>query len=189
MIEVFVPGHQWDPVSERFSDCPDTTLHLEHSLISLHKWEAYYHKSFLSTEMTIEETRKYYECMCMDKNVPPEVFKNITDEDADRINAYINDPYTATKIYTSDEGDEGTGGNSHKVTTAEEIYYSMIVFRIPPEYRKWHLNQLLTLINVCYEKQKEAERSSDKPKPLSNEGIARRKALNEMRKRKLNTTG
>jgi hypothetical protein len=188
MIEVFVPGHRWDPDTERFSDCPDTTLHLEHSLISLHKWEAYYHKSFLSTEKTYEETRKYYECMCMDKNVPPEVFKNISDADAARINAYINDPYTATKIYTSD-GEDDNGVNPHKILTAEEIYYSMIAFRIPSEYRKWHLNQLLTLINVCYEKQKEAERSGEKPKPMSKEAIMKRRELNAMRKAKLHTTG
>lgn len=192
MIEVFVQGGQWDADAYCFTDLPDYTIRLEHSLISLQKWEAYFHKPWISGEKkTLEETEYYYQCMCMDKNVPPEVFKYISDNDRMRINQYINDPHSAYTSYSSDD-DEGSTKKRNQSLTAEEIYYFMIAFHIPAEYRKWHLNQLLNLIEVCSDKQKEANdraKYGDKPKPLSAAGISKRKELNRIRRMKWNTTG
>lgn len=140
---------------------PGATLQLEHSLISLQKWESIWHEPWLDQkhEKTREQTISYIKCMTINKNVADEVYEGITDYQIMQVNAYINNPMTASTI------DEKLGQNQmkkleHKTThdsfvSAELIYYWMIAFHIPFDCRKWHLNQLLTLIRVCAAKKEE----------------------------------
>lgn len=119
-------------------------LQLEHSLISISKWESRYKKPYLHTEqMTLEEESYYIECMCLNKNVPEYVFKCIPDSEKIKIRDYINDPMTATIINIKKQN------RSKQLITNELIYYWMISLNIPMECEKWHLSRLMTLIQVA----------------------------------------
>lgn len=121
------------------------TLQLEHSLVSLRKWESKWCKPFLSKqEKTDEETRDYIKCMTITQNVKPEVYDFLSNKNIEEVDAYIGAPMTATRIQRK------RGGKVNRETiTAEVIYYWMIALNIPLECQKWHLNSLLTLIEVC----------------------------------------
>lgn len=180
MLQITIPAtEQWDEKNQVFVKTDEQVLRLEHSLVSLHKWESKWHKSFLFTkEKTYEETLDYIKCMTLTQNVNPDVYYCLTNENITQINEYIADPMTATYIYE----DEKKGANRDKVT-AELIYYWMISLEIPFECQKWHLNQLLSLIKVCNVKNSPKKR-------MSNRDILRRnKALNEARKKSMHTRG
>ena len=152
---------------------------MEHSLVSLSKWESKWKKAFLSKkEKTYEETIDYIRCMTVTQNVDPDVYKYLSAENIKQINEYINDPMTATTFSESKQ----SGGN-HEILTAEVIYYYMIASNIPFECQKWHLNKLLTLIRVCSIK-------NQPPKKMGREELLKRNnALNAARRKKFNTKG
>lgn len=181
MLQLIIPDSDelWDEKKEEFVYRKGQTLQLEHSLVSLAKWESKWCVPFLSKkDKTLEETLDYIKCMTIMQNVNPEVYLNLTQENVDAVNAYINAPMTAT--YFSNE--KATGPNNEQVTS-EIIYYWMIALNIPPEYQKWHLNRLLTLIKVCNIK-------NQPPKKHSRREIMRRNtALNAERRKRLGTKG
>lgn len=169
----------FNPITSEVSYTEEKDVQMEHSLVSLQMWEAKYHTSFLNKkEKTQAEMLDYIRCMvigdidditlnyiCSSKNY----IKEITD--------YINDPMTATTI--SENGNK----RSREIITAEIIYYWMTELNIPQEYRFWHLNQLMMLIQVCAIKRQP-------PKKMSRSEAARSNhALNKARKQKLKTTG
>ena len=146
-------GDKDDP---QFYVIPGRTLRLEHSLVSLSKWEAEWEKPFLVKETkTRKETISYIRHMTITQNVDPAVYNLIDNELMAIVNAYIAKPMTATTFRQDDKP-----LIQREIITAEIIYYWMIVFNIPPEYQKWHLNRLLTLINVCNIKTKEPKKMS-----------------------------
>lgn len=161
MIKVVIESSEEIDDNNNIVKIPGATLQLEHSLISLQKWEAIWQQPWLDNknQKTHEQTISYIKCMTINKNVSDEVYNKIPDYEINRVNAYINNPMTASKI------DENLGQSNlkqlqHKNThdsfiSAELIYYWMIAFHIPFECRKWHLNQLLTLIRVCAAKKEE----------------------------------
>lgn len=180
MLQIVIPSlEQWDEEKQEFVYTKGQTLQLEHSLVSLSKWESKWCKAFLSKrQKTFEETVDYVKCMTLTQNVDPKVYTGLTNNNIIQINKYIEAPMTAT--YFSEE--RNGGGNGEQVT-AELIYYWMIALGIPFECQKWHLNRLLTLIRVCNIKNKP-------PKRMSNREILRRNsALNAARRRQLNTRG
>ena len=180
MIQIFVPAKElWDEVKEEYITTKDQTLVMEHSLISLSKWESKWCKPFLSKqEKTYEETIDYIKCMTLTQNVDPNVYRVLTSENMSVIDQYIEAPMTAT---TFSEG--RSGKMSHEIITSELIYYWMIALNIPFECQKWHLNKLLTLIKVCNIK-------NTPPKKMSKRDImSRNSALNAARKKQLNTKG
>lgn len=179
MLEITIPAvEQWDQIKQEFINKPAQTLRLEHSLVSLSKWESKWCKAFLTkNEKTIEETLDYIRCMTITQNVDPEVYIHLTPENIAQINAYIEAPMTAT-YFSQDKGKP-----SNEQITAELIYYWMIAFNIPFECQKWHLNRLLTLVRVCNVK-------SQPPKKMSKKEImSRNAALNAQRKAQLGTKG
>lgn len=153
-------------------------LQLEHSLVSVSKWEARWHKPFLSKqEKTDEEINDYVKCMTLTQNVPGEVYSCLSAENILQIEKYIEDPMTA--ITFSKEPEQG----GRSIVTAEIIYYWMVTFGIPFECQKWHLNRLLALIQVC-------ERKNRPPKKQSQRSIMERNAaLNAQRRKKLGSKG
>jgi hypothetical protein len=154
-------------------------LQLEHSLVSLSKWESKFKKPFLSnTEPTEEETAYYIYCMVLTPGFEYEHLTSLSIENFQTINDYINDPMTATTFH-----DQDRAPRSRETITSELIYYWMTVFNIPKEFENWHLNRLFTLIKVCNLK-------NAKPKKMSrSEILARNRALNEERLKKYGTTG
>ena len=176
------PAEYYDESKEEFVYKPgmkEQTLQLEHSLVSLSKWESKWCRPFLSNPpATVEETIDYIKCMTITKNVNPEVYDNLTEENIEQIKAYINAPMTATTFH-----DEKITKRNREIVTSELIYYWMIALQIPSDYEKWHINRLLTLIRVCNIK-------NQPPKKLSRREImSRNAALNAARKRQLNTNG
>ena len=180
MLQITVPALEgWDESKQEFVSYKPQTLQLEHSLIALSKWESKWHKPFLVKEQkTREETLDYIKCMTITQNVDPEVYNRLSQENIDEINAYIDNPMTATTF-----SEEQNGKPSREIITSELIDYWMIANNIPVEFRKWHLNRLITLIKVCSIKNSPPKKHSRK------ELLSRNAALNAERRKRLNTKG
>lgn len=173
---------KWDELKEEFVYGKPFTLQLEHSLISISKWEAKWNKPFLSkkTVMNDEQTLDYVRCMVITQNVPEDVYDRLNDKNLEDIRKYIEAPMTAT--WFSNLPDE-KGKINNEIVTSELIYYWMIALQIPFECQKWHLNRLLTLIRVCNIK-------NQPPKKMSNsELMSRNAALNAQRRKAMNSKG
>lgn len=183
MLTITVPEMEFlENDTGRIIKCKRTTLNLEHSLVSLSKWEARWKKPFLKKgyQMSREEILDYIRCMTITQNVPDSVYATIeyNQEIVDAITEYINDPMTATTISS-----HGPKTAFSRIVTSEVIYSWMIQYNIPVEFQKWHLNRLLTLIQVC-------NSNNAKPQKMSQRDAAiQQSKLNEARRRKFNTTG
>jgi len=179
MLKITIPGEElWDEEKQIFINKEDTTLMLEHSLVSVSKWESVWKKPFLTKEnKTDEETLDYIRHMTITQNVDPMLYSNIKQNIIDQVTEYIKDSMTATTFR------DDKGGNSREIVTAELIYFWMINFQIPFECQKWHLNKLLTLIRVCTIKSQKTTKRSRK------DILRQNKALNDARRAKLNTNG
>ena len=180
MLELVIPSHEFfDEGKSEFIIKKGKTIQVEHSLVSVSKWEAKWQTQFLTKrEKTIEETIDYIKCMCITQNVPEEVFDNLTNENIDTITKYIAAPMTATSF-----NDNKKENQSRETITSEILYYWMISYNIPIKCEKWHLNRLIALIRVC-------DFKNAPPKKMSKSEIMRRnKELNEQRKKQYNTNG
>ena len=180
MLTITIPPRElYDEKQDLFITTKGQTLQLEHSLVSLSKWESKWHKPYISNkEKTHEETLDYIRCMTLTQNVDPEVYNFLTEENIQRITAYIDDPMTATTVK-----EQPNGKQNNKPVTSELIYYWMIALQIPVEFQKWHLNRLLMLIKVCNAENAPAKKGNRR------ETINRYAALNEARRKKLNSKG
>lgn len=163
-------------------------LRLEHSLVSLSKWESKFEKPFLSNdEKSTEEIFSYIQLMDLDEETPPEVFLSLNTEDYVAINEYIHGKKTATWFNKPKQK-----GINRQSVTSELIYYWITSYEIPWEAQYWHLNRLFTLIEVFNEERK-ADESKSKTKNVnrkSSESLAaERRALNAKRRQEMNTTG
>lgn len=144
MLTITVPkSEQFNNKTGEFYRTKETILTLEHSLVSVSKWESKWHKPFLGRgEKTDEETLDYIRCMTLTQNVDPLVYLALSRENVSMIKDYINDPMTATTFSNQNQKP------NREIITAEIIYYWMISMGIPFECRKWHLNSLLALIHT-----------------------------------------
>lgn len=180
MLQIKIPKTElWDEKNEVFIiNNKEQILTLEHSLLSISKWESKWKKPFLSRdEKTDEETIDYIRCMTTTSNVDSTIYNFIDSKIIEQVNNYIDDPMTATWFNDKEKS------NSRQIITSELIYYWMIALNIPWETQKWHLNRLLTLIKVCNIK-------NAPPKKMSmNEVMNRNAAINKARKAKYNTKG
>lgn len=171
----------FDDTSKEFIKTEEVILQLEHSLVSLSKWESKWEKPFLGdSEKTTQQTLDYVRCMTINGDYPIEVYARLTNKNISEISKYIDSKMSATWF---NEKQGGKPAVNREVITSEIIYYWMISLTIPFECQYWHLNRLLTLIKVCNQK------NAPEKKMGRQELIARNKALNEARKAQLNTTG
>lgn len=175
---VIPPCEVFNNETQEFSFTKEVRLRLEHSLVSISKWEARWHVPFLSNNgMSRAQTIDYIRCMTITQNVSPDAYRYITDDNIKTVMKYIENPMTATTIKKSQNRP------SRQIVTNEVIYYWMIELGIPMDCEKWHLNRLLTLVEVCNEKH-------SKPKKMSqNERIAQQRELNAQRRAKYHTRG
>lgn len=181
MLKIVVPGKQefWDELHEVFvySDDKDVTLRLEHSLISISKWESKYHVSFLETDKTDAQILDYIKCMTLNE-VDDDVYNRLTLENIKDINAYIADPMTASTVH-----DPSTSRRSVERVTSELIYYWMITYGIPVEFEKWHINRLIMLIRIC------SAKAAGGKKMSQSEIMRENRALNAARRARLHSKG
>jgi len=180
MLEITIPDRElYDEENEVFINIKKTVLHLEHSLVSISKWEMTWKKPFLKPNYNFssEEFRDYIRCMTIDQNVPKEVYVAMSNKECEIIKNYINDEKTATTF--SNVG----GGSNRDIITSELIYYWMTVYQIPFECQKWHLSRLLTLIKIC-----SVKNSKNKKMPI-NSILTQNKKLNDARRKAMNTKG
>ena len=180
MLHITIPStEQWDEATQEFVYTKERHLQLEHSLVSLSKWESKWGKAFLSSEdKTVEEIIDYVRCMTITQNIDPDTYNYLTVENIRDVDEYINAPMTATHFY-----DGSSAKKSREVITSELIYYWMIALNVPFECQKWHLNRLLALIRVCNIKNAPPKKRNEM------ETRSRYAELNEARRKKLNSKG
>lgn len=157
MLTIDIPSREYlNPNTYEFIYVKGRTIQLEHSLISISKWESKWKKAFLKRDLerTQEQTIDYVRCMTLTQNVDKSVYMNLTNDIMEQINSYINDPMTATVLTKMEQSKTGIARDT---VTSELIYYWMVSLQIPFECQKWHLNRLLTLIEVCNVKNSKAQ--------------------------------
>lgn len=182
MLKIHIPETEaYSDRYEKFINVKATDIVLEHSLISISKWEAKYHKPFIdnNVEKTNDELVDYIRFMSLSSNVDPNAFKVIPQEEMDRIIEYIKDPQSATTF-----SDEKNGRASREIITSELIYYWMVALQIPFECQKWHINRLLTLVKIC-----NIKNNPDKHKMSKSDIYAQNRMLNAKRRAKLHSRG
>lgn len=180
MISITIPATEaFDEINGEFIYTKEQILHLEHSLISISKWESKWCKPFISNEeKSNEEVLDYVKCMTLNPNIDDSVYRCLTKVNMKTIKDYIDAPMTATTFF-----EEKNGKRNREVITSELIYYWMIALNIPFECQKWHLNRLLTLVRVCNIK-------NQPPKKMSKKDVMSRNAsLNAARRQKFNSKG
>lgn len=181
MLKIVIPPNElWDETTGTFIQIKGCELQLEHSLVSISKWESKWNKSFLTNKQkTNEETMDYIRCMTLTQNVDQNTYKFIPNDVLDQISKYINLPMTAVHFSNDEENN-----HTHRTITSEVIYAWMIAMNIPFECQKWHLNRLLTLIRVC-----NIENGTSKKKRTSREIMSKNAALNAARRKQYNSKG
>ena len=179
MLELHIPqGELFDFESSKIVKLPAIDVRLEHSLLSMSKWESKWEKPFISKgEKSPEETLDYIRCMTLNR-VSDRVYSNLTTLEIDQISKYIDSPMTATTFRENGQADK-----NREMVTSELIYYWMIALSVPVEFENWHLNRLLTLIRVCNIKNTPPKKASKR------EILNRNRNLNAARKQQLGTTG
>lgn len=185
MLTLFVsPKEAFNEKENVFVSSEGCTLCLEHSLVSISKWESKWHKPYLSdTKKTDEELRSYVKCMTITQNVKDEVYDLLSAEELKMINDYIGDPMTATTFTTRKA--EGQASRRSEIITSELIYYWMVSFQIPFECQRWHLNRLLTLIKICSIKN-DTSKNKNMPRKAV---LTSNAALNAARRKKSGSRG
>lgn len=181
MLTITVPGEEFfDEKSNEFVTIGDVTLELEHSLVSLSKWESIWEKPFLGKgEKTAEETLSYIKCMTLTPNVPPEVYEKLSKENIEAINEYVSKKHSATWFREV----KGQGNTTGELVTAEVIYYWLVAMNIPFEVQTWHLNKLFTLVKVI------GQKNAPKKRMGRREAAAQQRALNAQRLSQFGTNG
>lgn len=177
MLSISIPQTElFDSKHNEFIYIKAQTITLEHSLVSISKWESKWHKPFFSQgkdkkKRTKEESLDYIRCMTLTQNVDPNTYLALTSENFKEIEDYVNDPMTATWF---NERDKRKSAN--RQLTSELIYCYMFLLNIPKECEKWHINRLITLIRVC------GIESQPKKKMSSSEALHHTAAMNKARR-------
>lgn len=182
MLNITIPEHEkYDSQNNLFIYTKPQKLVLEHSLVSISKWEAKWKKPFISKEKkTNDEIIDYIRCMTINQVQDNSVYLHIPKDIIKQINEYIDSPMTAT-TFNNFSSTSNNGKNS--VITSELIYYWMVAYNIPFECEKWHLNRLLTLVKICNIK------NGSQKKMSKNEILSRNREINAARKAAMGTKG
>lgn len=180
MLQIVIPSTElYDSRNNLFINTKEQAITLEHSLVSISKWESKWNKPFLSKDKkTKEEIIYYVKCMTITQNVDDSVYSYLTNKNIEDINSYIEAPMTATKF-----SEKGNTKHSNEIITSELIYYWMVAYNIPLECQKWHLNRLMTLIRICSIKNAPSKKMSKA------ETLKHNAKLNAERCKRLHTRG
>ena len=187
MLTITIPGGEfYDEETERFFESKGKTIVIEHSLVSISKWESKWKKPFIDTlskwskdpnSIAMEEVLDYIRCMTLTQNVDPNVYRTIPAQTINDIFAYMNDPMTATWFRNEEHNKKG------EVVTSELVYYWMTALNIPFECKKWHFNRLMVLIRIASEK-------NQPPKKMNKNNILKQnRSLNAQRRARMRSRG
>lgn len=181
MLKIIIPDNElFNEDTNEIIKINGQEISLEHSLISISKWESKYKKPFLeNNKKTVDEILDYIKCMTITPNVNSNIFLGLTEDNIKDVIEYIDDPMTATTFNTI-----GPEKKSKEFITSELIYYWMIANNVPVEFERWHINRLLTLIKVCTIKN-----NPNKKKMSKQQIISQNKAINDARRKALGTKG
>ena len=181
MLQITIPETElFDEAHQEFIYVnKPVTITLEHSLVSISKWESKWKKPYISEdEKTTEEVIDYVRCMTITQNVDPAVYYALTDENFREIEEYIKDPHTATTIK-----EIGPTKKNGEGVTSELVYYWMCAYQIPFEAQKWHFNRLMMLIRIA------GIKNSPDKKMNQKDAMMQQSALNAMRRAKNHSKG
>lgn len=180
MLTITIPDNEvFNEWTSEFIQVPGKTITMEHSLISVSKWESKWKEPFLDGKpKTRQQTLDYYRCMTVTPNVPSLVYRGITPEQEKKIQAYINDPHTASTVKHN-----GSSKGRREIITSELIYYWMVALEIPFECERWHLNRLFMLIEITNAKNQPSKKMSKRD--IMNQN----RALNAARKARTGSSG
>lgn len=187
MLTITIPGGEfYDEETERFFEVKERTIVIEHSLVSISKWESKWKKSFIETmakwskdpdSISMDEVFDYIRCMTLTQNVDPNLYRTIPAQVINDIFQYMNDPMTATWFRNEEHNRKG------EVVTSELVYYWMTALNIPFECQKWHFNRLMVLIRIAGEK-------NQPPKKMNKNNILKQnRALNAQRRARMRSRG
>lgn len=179
MLTISIPDREfYNEKENRVILSKGRTIQLEHSLISISRWESKWEKPYLSNkEKTYDEALSYIQCMTVTPNVDPVLYFQLGKKEFEMIDHYIHRKMTATTV-----NHRKKGGRS-QIITSEVIYYQMILYGVPFECEKWHLNRLLMLLDVC-----SAKGGTQEKMPLR-EQLDEQRRLNEQRMKQFKTRG
>lgn len=180
MLQITIPSiEEYDEATNTFILAKEKTIQLEHSLVSISKWESRWLKPFLTKDKkTVEETKDYIKCMTITQNVDESVYRRLTMDNLKEVTDYIEHSKTATTIK-----EPKNGKKNNEIMTSELIYYYMVALQIPFECQKWHLNRLMMLIRVCNIKQSPPKKRGRK------DILSQNAALNAKRRSAMNSKG
>ena len=180
MLTIIVPGLElFNNETQKFTRTEELLLELEHSLVSLSKWESKWNIPFLGRDQkTNEQIIDYVKLMTLNE-VSDDVFLRLSEDNYNQINEYVNSKQTATWFR-----EESNRPVNREIITAEIIHYWMISLQVPQEYQYWHINKLFTLIRVLNQKNQPKKKQG-----MTQSAAAQRRALNEARQRQYGTTG
>lgn len=181
MLKLEIPEMEvYDEKNEEFLSIKKQILCLEHSLLSISKWESKWHKPFLNKDpKTVEESIDYIRCMTINfRDVDNRVYGLLTRSAIEEVNRYIDDTQTATWF-----SHDPSYPQSREIVTSEIVYYWMVSLGIPFKCEKWHFNRLITLIRVCNEKNAPSRKMPRK------EQLSQQRALNNARRQRLKSRG
>ena len=185
MLTLTLPKTEvFDETNSKFITLPERTIHMEHSLYSVSKWEMKWHIPFTTVDKTAEQTDDYLMQMICDDGVDDSVLLQMDADVKSKIMAYMDDPMTATVINESGPKKKPNPFAKEKPITNEEIYYYMTELNIPFECEHWNYNRLLTLIRVC-----SIKKNPDKKKMSKSDIMKNNKALNAARRKSMGTKG
>lgn len=146
--------------TSKFIQIPECKVTLEHSLISLAKWESKWQVPFFDGKpKTPTQNLDYIRCMVVGNIKDDRIFDHLSEEEVLQIQSYMAAPMTAT---TFSERNKSKRKVKKETMTAEVIYARMCTHNISFECQKWHLNRLLTLIRVCDLRDSPPEKMSKK---------------------------
>lgn len=192
MKTVTIPkGEVWIEEEQRFIETDrEYTLILEHSLVSIFRWEAEYKKPFLAVETkTKEETLFYIKCMTCNKQIPEKAYLVIPDYVITEIDEYINTEMTATNIPESKREGQGGGSFKKEIVTSEKVYCWMILYGIPVEFERWHFSRLMALIKLLRKEHERSDPNRKKRKRSNTDVMSSWSQINAQRMKRLGTRG
>lgn len=185
MLSITIPAMEgYNEQTSEFFEYPEIPLELEHSLISLSRWESKWEQPFLSQSFkkTTEQTLDYIRCMASTEVTVEDLYR-LSEANLNEINAYIDRKFTAT---TFSEIPEKFRGNQ-TVVTAEVIYYWLVALTIPFDpVQSWHLNQMLALVKVVNIKNQPVKKGGQQ---ITKDALAERRAENARRRAEWNSKG